>query len=169
MLAWLLQCRCLARYCLRPREDGMALVSNAPPILPAPNTIGSAPSKISRFSELRGRFRANTLYLAKLAYLPKLSKHTCGRLTDLTREGFKKTIPHNIEPLPGSTVLFVVNASVFLFFKRILVKDLFSCSQKRLQPTRLYERLLTNCRSWWRCLVVTTLNCGLLVAKCEII
>jgi len=31
MLAWLLRCRCLARYCLRPREDGTALVSNAPP------------------------------------------------------------------------------------------------------------------------------------------
>ena len=46
MLAWLLQCRCLTRYCLRPREDGLVLVVNAPPMLPAPIVKGSAPSKI---------------------------------------------------------------------------------------------------------------------------
>jgi len=50
----------------------MALVFNAPLILPAPNTRGSAPSKISRFSGLRGRFRAHTLYLVRLANLLKL-------------------------------------------------------------------------------------------------
>lgn len=81
----------------------MALVSIAPPILPAPTMIRSAPSKISPFSGLRGRFRAHTLYLAKLAYLPTLRKYTCGRLTNLSREGFN--FPHNIEPLPGSTMV----------------------------------------------------------------
>jgi hypothetical protein len=46
MLAWLLRCRCLTRCCLRPREDGLALVFSAPAMLPAPIVRGSAPSKI---------------------------------------------------------------------------------------------------------------------------
>ena len=81
MLAWLLRCRCLTRYCLRPREDGILLVFIALSMLPAPNTKGSATSKISRFSGLRGRFRAFTLYLDRLAYLLDLRLYTCGRLT----------------------------------------------------------------------------------------
>jgi hypothetical protein len=81
MLAWLLRCRCLTRYCLRPREDEMALVFVAPPILPAPNKKGSAPSKISQFSGLRGRFRAHTLYLVRLANLLNLCEG-CLRTVD---------------------------------------------------------------------------------------
>jgi hypothetical protein len=81
MLAWLLRCRCLTRYCLRPQEDEVALVFNAPPILPAPNKKGSAPSKISRFSGLRARFRARTLYLVRLATLLSLCE-SCFRALD---------------------------------------------------------------------------------------
>ena len=54
----------------------------------------------SVFSGLRGRFRAYTLYLVRLANLLKLWKYTCGRLTKPYPRGL--LFPHNIEPLPGS-------------------------------------------------------------------
>ncbi len=48
----------------------MALVFCVPPVLPAPLGTGSAHTQNSPFSELRFRFRAYTLHLVTLAYLP---------------------------------------------------------------------------------------------------
>jgi hypothetical protein len=48
----------------------LALVFCVPPVLPAPPGTGSAHTQNSPFSELRFRFRAYTLHLVTLAYLP---------------------------------------------------------------------------------------------------
>jgi hypothetical protein len=121
MLAWLLQCRCPTRYCLRPREDGMILVFSVPAMLPAPCAMGSAPSKISQFSGLRVRFRARTLYLVGLAYLPILWVYACGWLTKPCPRGLQ--LPHSIEPEPGLNRAFCVRLlSLFCSYFRYLGK-----------------------------------------------
>ena len=79
-LAWLLHCRCQARCCLRPRGAENHSSLTRLPFRLRPARQDRRTPKIQLFSGLRGRFRAHTLHLARLAYL-LLCRYTTGRLT----------------------------------------------------------------------------------------
>ena len=85
MRAWLLHRRCQARCCLGPRGAGNHLPIAQFPFRLRPLSKDRHIPKIHCFSGLRGRFRAHTLHLARLAYL--LSQKIHYRAVGLTLPG----------------------------------------------------------------------------------